>query len=139
MSDSFISLILRAQPPSWLAPYLYILLLSLVSAALLMADDLLFHAMCGAHFAIFETVYGLVIWLLTLGFWLCRQRWLVVLMLFIFMQVIQFANLEITGEPLTVIDLQNAMHKPGGCSPGATGQLMAFLPGGGGATLWRAV
>lgn len=114
MSDSLISSFSgRSLNTGWRL-YLSILLLSLVSAALLMADDLLFHAMGGAHFAVFEPVYGLVIWLLALGFWLCRQRWLValVLMLFIFMQVIQFANLAFTGEPLTVSDLQNALHNP---------------------------
>ncbi|HWU33979.1 MAG TPA: sulfatase-like hydrolase/transferase [Methylovorus sp.] len=109
---------LLSLPPSRLnitwRSYVGILLLSLLSAALLMADDVLFHAMGGAHYAVFEPVYGLVIFLLALAFWLCRQRWLValVLMLFVFMQVIQFANLAFTGEPLSVSDLQNAMHNP---------------------------
>jgi glucan phosphoethanolaminetransferase (alkaline phosphatase superfamily) len=101
----------RGRNAGW-RPFVFILLLSLLSAALLMADDLLFHAMGGAHYAVFEPVYGLVIWLLALGFWLCRQRWLValVLMLFVIMQIIQFANLAFTGEPLSVSDLQNALQ-----------------------------
>jgi len=88
--------------------------LSILTAMLLMADDLLFHLMGSAHYAVFEPVYALVIWLLSLSFWLCRQRWLVLLVLapFATMQVMQFANLAFTGEPLGVSDLQNALLNP---------------------------
>jgi glucan phosphoethanolaminetransferase (alkaline phosphatase superfamily) len=88
--------------------------LSFLTTMLLMADDLLFHLMGSTHYAVFEPVYALVIWLLSLSFWLCRQRWLVLLVwaLFATMQVMQFANLAFTGEPLGVSDLQNALLNP---------------------------
>lgn len=100
---------------------LLIVVLAFVSTTLLLIDDLLFQQYFDSSYASLEPVYVLVIFLLSIGLWLCRRRWLVISVLLIFagMQLIQFSQMAFSGEPLTVSDLRNLQDNISDVTAGA--------------------
>jgi glucan phosphoethanolaminetransferase (alkaline phosphatase superfamily) len=107
--------------------------LSLVSTSLLLIDDFLFQHYFDSGYAALEPIYALVIFLLSICLWLCRNRWLVISILLIFssMQLIQFSHMAFSGEPLSVSDLRNLQDNMNDVAIGARHTWKAYM-----AVLW---
>lgn len=96
---------------SWLS----LVALATLSCLLLLADDFLQQLFTANNHAELEAGYVVVLWLFSLGLWLCNLRWLsaTILVLFAAMQLMQLANISFFGEPLTAIDIQSLLNDPG--------------------------
>ena len=84
-----------------------LLLLSTLSAALLMADDFIQQLFTSANQAELEARFVVVVWLFALGLWLCGMPRLVasLLVLLAGMQLIQLSHVSFFGEPLAAPDI----------------------------------
>ncbi|KAB0548328.1 phosphoethanolamine transferase [Pseudomonas argentinensis] len=100
-----------SAPRAWLS----LLALATLSCALLLADDFLQQLFTTNNHAELEAGYVAVLWLFSLGLWLCNLRPLSmgILTLFAVMQLMQLANISFFGEPLTAIDIQSLLNDPG--------------------------
>lgn len=96
---------------SWLS----LVALATLSCLLLLADDFLQQLFTPNNHAELEAGYVAILWLFSLGLWLCNLRWLstTILVLFAAMQLMQLANISFFGEPLTAIDIQSLLNDPG--------------------------
>ena len=84
-----------------------LLLLSTLSAGLLMADDFIQQLFTRANQAELEARFVVVVWLFALGLWLCGMPRLVasLLVLLAGMQLIQLSHVSFFGEPLAAPDI----------------------------------
>lgn len=98
---------LPSSPLTWQAALSRLLLLSSLSAGLLMADDFIQQLFTPANQAELELRFVVVVWLFALGLWLCAMPRLVVALLvgLAGMQLIQLSHVSFFGEPLAAPDL----------------------------------
>ena len=91
----------------WTLALARLLLLSTLSAGLLMADDFLQQLFTSANQAELEARFVVVVWLFALGLWLCGMPRLVasLLVLLAGMQLIQLSHVSFFGEPLAAPDI----------------------------------
>lgn len=91
-----------------LPPWARVLLLSLLSTGLLLADDFIQQCFVSANLAELELRYVLVLWVFSIGLWLSGTRWLAALLLtcFALMQLMQLAHVSYFGEPMQASDIR---------------------------------
>ncbi len=93
--------------PGWRQSTLRLLALSTLSSLLLMADDFIQQLFTAANQAELELRFVAVVWLFSLGAWLCGMPKVVaaVLVLFAGMQLVQLSHVSFFGEPLNAADI----------------------------------
>lgn len=99
-------MLLSKRPPlAWRS----LLLLSIVTTALFLADDYILRFLGAPDRAELELGYVTALWATNLCFWLSGRRWLVniCLVLFSIMQLLQLAKIDYSGTPLHPYDIAN--------------------------------
>lgn len=96
-----------SAPLPWKTATVRLLLLSLLSSLLLMADDFIQQLFTTANQAELELRFVFVVWLFSLALWWCGMPRLVsaVLILLGSMQLIQLSHVSFFGEPLAAQDI----------------------------------